>query len=156
MNKRFQHLKIWKYTAVCAAAFLFLVDLSVSADLDKPQSTEITKKQLKTAAYNSLWRLKRSMERDGFYGAKVTLNVWRSNALDAGIFKQAEYDEYKKQIYEKSIINSLQCIEAAVENENHTDAKICLRTWKMRTEELDRFDQNRYDEMKAEVDALKK
>jgi len=156
MKKRFHPLKISKQATICIAALLFLLEIVVSADSEIPQPTEITKKQLKTAAYNSLWRLKRSMERDGFYGAKVTLNVWRSNALDAGIFKQAEYDEYKKQIYEKSIINSLQCYEAAVANENHTDAKTCLRTWKMRIEELDRFDQDRYDEMKAEVDALKK
>ena len=62
----------------------------------------------------------------------------------------------KTQIYEKSIVNSLQCYESSIEKENYTDAKICLRTWKTRTEELGKFDPDRYEEMKAAVEALKK
>ncbi len=132
-----------------------LLEVSALADTEKPQPTEITRKQLKIAAYNSLWRLKRAIERDGFYGARVALNVWRSNAIEAGLFKQAEYDEYNTQIIEKSIDNSLKCIEIAIQNENYTDAKICLHTWKMRTQELGTFDQARYDEMKKQVEGVK-
>ena len=134
---------------------LCLIEVCALADTQKPQQTEITRKQLKVAAYNSLWRLKRAIERDGFYGARVALNVWRSNAIEAGLFKQAEYDEYKKQIYEKSIDNSLKCIETAIENENYNDAKTCLHTWKLRTEELGTYDSNRYEEMKKQVEELR-
>ena len=148
--------KGWIQTAAGLLSLLLLLIPNMNPAAEEVQGTKVSKKALEREAALNLWRLKKSVKEDGFYNAHIILNVWRSNALDAGIFKQAEYDEYKKQIYEKSIINSLQCFEAAVENENHTDAKICLRTWKMRTEELDRFDQNLYDEMKAEVDALKK
>ncbi len=142
--------------ALWIAALLFLPPICLPATAENPQPAEITKKQLRTAAYNSLWRLKRAIEKDGFFGAKVALNVWRSNALDAGIFKQDEYEGYKVQIYEKSIVNSLQCYESSVEKENYTDAKICLRTWKIRTEELGKFDPVRYAVMEAAVEALKK
>ena len=110
--------------------------------------TKITRKQLKKAAYNSLWRLKRAIEKSGFYNASVALNVWRSNAIDAGIFDQAQYDEFKKQIYEKSIENSLKCIELSLENQNYTDARICLHAWKLRTEALGTFNQDYYDLIK--------
>ncbi len=110
--------------------------------------TKITPKQLKKAAYNSLWRLKRAIEKNGFYSASVTLNVWRSNAIDAGIFDQIQYDAFKKQIYEKSIENSLKCIETSLENQNYTDAKICLHAWKLRTQALGTFNQDYYDQMK--------
>lgn len=110
--------------------------------------TQITRKQLKIAAYNSLWRLKRAIEKYGFYSASVALNVWRSNAIDAGIFDQAQYDAFKKQIYEKSIENSLKCIEISLENQNYTDAKICLHAWKLRTQTLGTFNQDYYDQMK--------
>lgn len=129
----------------------------VRADAEQTQQPEkITRRQLKIAAVNSLWRLKRAIERDGYYGARVTLNVWRSNAIDAGTFKQEEYDEYKKQIYDKSIQNSLQCFESGIENENHTDAKRCLYTWKIRSEEIGMFDQTRYEEMNERLKSLQK
>lgn len=110
--------------------------------------TKITPKQLKKAAYNSLWRLKRAIEKYGFYSASVALNVWRSNAIDAGIFNQTQYDAFKKQIYEKSIENSLKCIETSLEKQNYTDAKICLHAWKLRTQALGTFNQDYYDQMK--------
>ena len=148
-------LRILSLAVAIIIIAICLLEVSALADTEKPQPTEITLKQLKIAAYNSLWRLKRAIERDGFYGARVALNVWRSNAIEAGLFKQAEYDEYKKLIYEKSIDNSLKCIETAIENENFSDAKTCLHTWKLRTEEMGTFDQGRYDEMKKQVEELK-
>jgi hypothetical protein len=156
MENRLSRTKLSVQITICFAVLLFLMPTPLPATSENPKPTEITKKQLKVAAYNSLWRLKRAMERDGFFGAKVALNVWRSNAMDAGIFKQEEYDGYKTQIYEKSIVNSLHCYESSLEKENYTDAKICLRTWKSRTEELGKFDPDRYEEMKAAVEALKK
>ena len=110
---------------------------------------------MKTAAYNSLWRLKRSMERDGYYSSRVALNVWRSNAIDAGIFKQEEYDQYKRQIYEKSIESNQRCFEMSVEAYNYTDANKCLLTWKLHTEEIGLFAPARYEEMQVRLESIK-
>ena len=108
-------------------------------------------KQLKKAAYSSLWRLQRAIERDGYYSARVALNVWRSNAIDAGIFDQKKYDDFRRQIYEKSIQSNLDCFEKALADGNTNDAEICLYTWKIHSEAIDVFDQSRYEEMKLRL-----
>jgi hypothetical protein len=102
---------------------------------------------LKQAAANSLWRLKRAAENDGFYNARVALNVWRSNAIDAGTFKQEDYDRYKKQIYQKSIESNRRCVELSVADENFTDARRCLHTWRIHSEEIGVFDPAAYESM---------
>ncbi len=130
------------------AVLLFSFGVGAPLYAIQENDTQITPKQLKIAAYNSLWRLKRAIEKYGFYSASVALNVWRSNAIDAGIFDQTQYDAFKKQIYEKSIENSLKCIEISLENQNYTDAKICLHAWKLRTQALGTFNQDYYDQMK--------
>lgn len=143
--------------AVIIAGYILVWDAVAWADAKQVQQSEkITRRQLKIAAANSLWRLKRAVERDGYYGARVALNVWRANAIEAGTFKQEQYDEYKKQIYEKSIQNSLDCFEYGLENESYTDAKRCLYTYKIRSEEIGTFDQPRYEEMNEKLKSLRK
>lgn len=135
------------------ALFVFTGSLR-AADTSRDQTSSqppITEKQLKAAANSSLWRLKYAIDKEGFYAARIALNIWRSNALDAGIFDQAEYDAYKKKIYDKSIRNSLQCFEYAIQHENVTDAKICLHTWKAHSEELGTFDATVYEEMYKKI-----
>ena len=150
-----------RHTLIVAALIGFILWLAFLPGLvalvkaEEEQPIVVTKKQLKTAAYNSLWRLKRSIERDGYYGNRVALNVWRSNAIDAGIFKQEEYDQYKQQIFEKSIASNQRCFERAVEGLNYTDANKCLLTWKMHSEEIGRFDADRYEEMQTLLESIK-
>jgi hypothetical protein len=133
----------------------FLPGMVVLVNAEEEQPIVITKKQLKTAAYGSLWRLKRSIERDGYYSSRVALNVWRSNAIDAGLFKQEEYDQYKQQIFEKSIASNQRCFDRAVEDLNYTDASKCLLTWKLHSEEMGWFDAARYEEMETRLEAIK-
>jgi hypothetical protein len=121
---------------------------SSAVEAEENDTLKVTTKQLKRAASNSHWRLKKAIEKDGFYSARVALNVWRSNAIDAGLFDQSQYDEFKRQIYEKSVISNLNCFEMTIINENYTDARICLHTWKIHSEVLGTFDQAFYDEMK--------
>lgn len=138
------------FLAIFAVCPFFHIAGDIQAQ-GKP-SIQITEKHLKAAATNSLWRLKHNMEKEGYYSARVALNVWRSNAIDAGVFEQAEYDSYKKQIYEKSIKSNLQCYERSLQKQNLTDARICLFTWKAHTEEMGTFDPDRYEEMKKKLE----
>lgn len=133
----------------------FLPGVVALVNAEEEQPIVVTKKQLKTAAYNSLWRLKRSIERDGYYSSRVALNVWHSNAIDAGIFKQEEYDQYKQQIFEKSIASNERCFERAVEALNYTDANKCLLTWKMHSEEIGQFEPDRYEQMAILLESIK-
>lgn len=136
-------------TLIAAAAVFHMSGESWAQDTPPMQ---ITEKQLKAAADNSLWRLKHIMEKEGYYSARVALNVWRSNAIDAGVFDPAEYDAYKKQIYEKSIQSNLRCYERSLQKNNLTDARICLFTWKAHAEELGVFDSERYKKMKEKLE----
>lgn len=138
------------YLALLAASPFFHIVGDIQAQ--EKSSVQITEKHLKAAATNSLWRLKHIMEKEGYYSARVALNVWRSNAIDAGVFEQAEYDSYKKQIYEKSIKSNLQCYERSLQKQNLNDARICLFTWKAHTEEMGTFDPDRYEEMKKKLE----
>ena len=133
---------------IVLAVVLFCLDAGAPLYGTEESDTITTRKQLKQAAYGSLMRLNRAIEKNGFYRATVALNVWRSNAIDAGTFDQAKYDAFKKQIYEKSIENSLKCIETSLENQNYTDAKICLHAWKLRTQAIGTFNQEYYDQIK--------
>ncbi len=137
-----------------AAVLFFFIGTLQATDTPRDQTTPqppITEKQLKSAANSSLWRLKYAIDKEGFYASRVALNIWRSNALDAGVFDQAEYDAYKKKIYDKSIQNSLQCFEYAIQHENVTDARICLYTWKAHSEEMGTFDADLYEEMHKKI-----
>ena len=75
-----------------AAALFFFIGTPQAADPPRDQASPqppITEKQLKSAANNSLWRLKYAIDKEGFYAARIALNIWRSNALDAGVFDQS-------------------------------------------------------------------
>ena len=113
---------------------------------EQSQDDKTRKRELKREAALNLWRLKKSIEEEGFYAARVALNIWRSNAIDAGSFDQTKYDEFKKQMYEKSVNNSLQCFEFYLEELSFHDANMCLQTWKVHSQEIGIFDQTQYEE----------
>ena len=121
------------------------------SDADKP-----SQKQLEQEAAANLIRAKKSIEKDGFYIARVALNIWRSSAMDAGTFDQELYDELKQTLYEKSTITSLNCFEYFLRLESHHDANICLQTWRMHSRELGTYDKKTYQEYKEKLDAIKK
>ena len=92
-----------KKILIITAAFLSLVLLtSVAFGEDKKplnQEEKARQKMLKIEAANAFWRLKNSLEKDAFYSGRIRLNVWRSTAIEAGTFDQAQYDEFKQQLY---------------------------------------------------------
>ena len=133
------------------AATLLLVLLLAPLGLPQDNNTGLSpdenarQQMLKREAANALRRLKRSMEKDGFYSGRVALNVWKSTAMDAGTFDQAQYDEFKTQLYEKSVSDSLRCVEEALEEEDFYNANFCLQTWRMHSKELGTYDQDDYE-----------
>ena len=130
---------------------MLMLAVPIYAAEQSAQQLNASPKQLKQAAYSSLWRLQRAIERDGYYSARVALNVWRSNAIDAGIFDQKKYDDFSRQIYEKSIQSNLDCFEKALAESNTNDAEFCLYTWKIHSEAIGVFDPIRYEEMKRRL-----
>jgi hypothetical protein len=112
-------------------------------------------RMLNREAVNALWRLKRALEKDGFYSGRVRLNVWRVAAIEAGKFDPQKYEEFRKQLYEKSVNDSLKCFEYYIEQNSHHDANMCLQTWKMHAQEIDRFDESTYQEFVKQLNSLK-
>lgn len=137
-----------------AVLVALLIAMGGLAGAEEKTKEALSSRELKKAAYDSLWRLKRAMERDGFYSSRVALNVWRSNAVDAGIFDAEEYAEFERQIYQKSIQHSIRCFEYAVEKARTLEARICLHTWKTHSEAVDEFDPERYENLQKKLSAL--
>ena len=126
---------------------LLLGDVS-AAFAEQTEEEKARQKMLNLEAANALWRLKRSLEKDGFYSGRVRLNVWRAAAIDAGKFDPKTYEEFKLQLYEKSLNDSLKCIDYYIEEGNsYHDANMCLQTWKVHAKEIDRFDESTYQEL---------
>jgi len=144
--------KRWRW--MIPALLILWTATGAGAENENTSPEAFSSQALKKAAYDSLWRLKRAMERDGYYSARVALNIWRSNAIDAGIFKVDEYEEYKRQIYAKSIRHSLQCFEYAVEISSLLEARICLHSWKTHSEAVDEFDPELYEELQQKLSLL--
>ena len=115
------------------------------------QEEKARKRDLQNEAALNLFRLKKSIEEENFYAARVALNIWRSTAMAAGTFDPVQYDAFKKQLYEKSVNYSLQCFSFFLEQESFHDANMCLQTWKIHSQEIGIFDQTAYEELQDKL-----
>jgi len=132
-----------------------LLSVLLLASIASPQNEAINsldekakQRLLKREAANALYRFKLRLEKEGFYSGRVALNIWRSTAIDAGTFDQEQYNEFKTQLYEKSINDSLKCFEEFILEQNYYDANICLQTWRMHSKELGTYSQTEYEALK--------
>jgi len=147
-----------KYLNITAVLILMLLLAPLAISQDKTEqspSVNVRQEMLKREAADALRRLKRSMEKDAFYSGHVALNVWRSTAIDAGAFDQAQYDEFKTQLYEKSVNDSLRCFEEFLLEEDFYNANFCLQTWRMHSKELGTYDQAEYEVFKEKLEDAK-
>ena len=144
--------KITNISAIFFLAIALVLPVKAYGETGQVENDKARQKLLRRTANISLWRLKVVIERDGFFSARSALNIWRSNAKDAGTFDQNKFDEFKKQIYEKSVNSNMKCIEKCMENKNYTDAKICLYWWKTHSKVLGTFDPVRHDELEKMIE----
>jgi len=136
-------------------AFILMLSVVAAAFAEQTKEEKARQKMLNLEAANALWRLKRSLEKDGFYSGRVRLNVWRVAAIDAGKFDPQKYEEFRLQLYENSVNDSLKCFEYYIEEGSRHDANMCLRTWKEHAKEIDRFDEPTYQELVKRLNSLK-
>ena len=143
--------KIFVITAAVISVVLLVSLVGAQDKTEQNQDEKARQRILKREAANSFWRLKRTLEKEGFYSGRVALNVWRSAAIDAGTFDQEQYNEFKKQLYEKSINDSLKCFDEFILEEDYYDANVCLQTWRMHSKELGVYDQAQYEALKQKL-----
>ena len=147
-----------KFRTIAISVLMGFILMQSSASIAMAEQTKEEKarqKMLNREAVNALWRLKRALEKDGFYSGRVRLNVWRVAAIEAGKFDPKQYEEFKKQLYEKSVNESLKCFEYFIEQNRDHDANMCLQTWKMHAKEIDIYDEPTYQELVKRLNALK-
>ena len=156
MNQFNRH-KIFWIIALCFYMALILAHSAVPlASAEQAAEEKARQRMLNLEAANALWRLKRALEKEGFYAGRVRLNVWRVAAIDAGKFDPQQYEDFKRQLYEKSVNDALECFEFYIEQNSAHDAKMCLQTWKMHAKEIDRYDEDTYQEFVKQLKDLKK
>lgn len=150
-----RHIKFWTI-ALCFLLVLTPVPGTLStAGAEQTKEEKARQKMLNLEAANAFWRLKRALEKEGFYSGRSRLNVWRAAAMDAGKFDPQKYEEFKQQLYEKSVADSLKCFEYYIEQNNPYDAKMCLQTWKIHAQEINRFDESVYQELIKRLNDMK-
>lgn len=155
MHLRRRHKKFCKIGLCLLTGLIFVLGGVSAAIAEQTQEQKARQRMLNQEAVNALWRLKRALEKEGFYSGRVRLNVWRAAAIDAGKFDPQKYQDFKLQLYEKSINDSLACFEYFIEKNKPHDANMCLQTWKMHALEIDRFDESTYQELVERLDSLK-
>lgn len=144
----------YRFFSIAAAlvSVLLLVSLATpQQESEKDLDQQAKQRMLKREAADALYRLKYRLEKEGFYSGRVALNVWRSTAIDAGTFDPDQYNEFKRQLYEKSINESLKCFEEFILEEYYYDANVCLQTWRMHAKELGTYDQAEYEALKKRL-----
>jgi hypothetical protein len=149
INKISNHL-----LTVTAAIIFILLTASHAFPQDKKENSldeKAKQRMLKREAANALYRFKLRLEKEGFYSGRVALNIWRSTAIDAGTFDPEKYNEFKRQLYEKSINDSLTCFEEFILEESYHDANVCLQTWRMHAKELGTYEQSDYEDLKKRL-----
>ena len=151
---------LWHKT-ICFTALCFLMGFSLMqspasvAIAEQTKAEKARQKMLNREAVNALWRLKKALKEDGFYSGRVRLNVWRVAAIEAGKFDPKQYEEYKKQLYEKSVNASLKCFDYFIEQKSHHDANMCLQTYKMHSKEIGIFDEPTYQALLKRLNDIK-
>ena len=140
--------RIFTITAALLSVLMLVSLASPQEEAKKDLDQKAKQRLLKREAANALYRFKLRLEKEGFYSGRVALNIWRSTAIDAGTFDQEQYNEFKTQLYEKSINDSLKCFEEFILEEDYYDANICLQTWRMHSKELGTYDQAKYEALK--------
>jgi hypothetical protein len=148
-----------------AALVLLLVVLTAPPDAGgqaaKPAAPVIQldvarQRELERDAAINLSLAKKSIQDDAFYNAKVALNVWKISAVEAGTFDRRLYEDLRKQLYEKSIRDNLRCIDISVARRDAPDANLCLKIYRLHSQEINAFDPKRYEDLRARVNGIRK
>jgi hypothetical protein len=121
-----------------------------------PSPEVLRQRELERDAAVNLSLAKKSIQDDAFYNAKVALNVWRLSAIEAGNFDRKLFEDLRRQLYEKSIRDNLRCIDTAVAQRDAPDANLCLKIYRLHSQEINAFDPKRYEELKARVSSIRK
>jgi hypothetical protein len=113
-------------------------------------------RELERDAAINLSLARKSIQEDAFYNARVALNVWKASAVEAGAFDSKLHEELRKQLYDKSVKDNLRCVEMAISQRDPPDANLCLKIYRLHSQEIGTYDPLRYSELLKRVRDIKK
>jgi len=116
-----------------------------------PDTAASRQKELESAARRSFRRLQQDIKRNGFYNARAALNIWRCDAIEAGTFDAALFEQIKRELYQSSIEKNRACFNEYLLRKSFRDAKMCLEIWRLHAQEIGVFDASRYAEMRKQL-----
>ncbi|MEJ5358420.1 MAG: hypothetical protein WHT06_07055 [Desulfobacterales bacterium] len=134
--------------------------LSVAAQEGRPPASPpaaetARQKQLERDASVNLSLAKRAIQEEGFANGRVALNVWKVTAIEADAFDARLYEELRRQLYEKSLRESLRCVEQGIAHRNTADAVRCLQLYRHHAQEIRLFDARRYEELNRRISEIR-
>ncbi len=112
-------------------------------------------KQLEREASVNLSLAKKAIQEEGFANGRVALNVWKVTAIEADTFDARLYEELRRQLYEKSLRESLRCVEQGIVQRNAVDAARCLQLYRHHAREIRLFDARRYEELQRRIGEIR-
>ena len=146
-----------KYALMAIVAFQLVLSLAWAQQAAVADAQETAhRQQLKKEAALDLYRLKRSVEKDGYYSARIALNIWRSSSIRAGTFDPKLYDRIKTRLYEKAMADSLDSYRYFLHLKDAGNARTCMLIWRSHAKEIDRYDPVVYQKLQEGVERLKK
>ena len=151
-GKQKPHAKGLSYFRLILMALTLILVLPAFSTAQQANDKTEDQKLLERYANQSLIRLKQAIKSDGFYSARVALNIWQINAVKAGTYDASQYKAFKEQIYKKSINDNLRWFEMFISQKDYADARICLKIWQMHAEEIGVFDEALYTELKKKLE----
>ena len=147
-----------RWVAILAAAAILPLAAAAAArgQSAAPPAADPRLKELERDAAINLSLAKKSIQEDAFYNARVALNVWQATAVEAGTFDPKLYEELRKQLYEKSVKDNLRCVETSIAQRDAPDANLCLRIYRLHSQEIGTFDPLRYSDLLKRVRGIKR
>lgn len=151
--------------ALHVAAALLLVGAAAASGYSQTGRTtpatpqpqpDARQKELEREAAVNLSIARKSIQDDAFYNARVTLNVWKISALDAGTFDPKVYEELRKQLFDKSVRDNLRCIETSIARRDAVNANQCLRIYQLHSQENGSFDPRKFENLKNRVGDIRR
>lgn len=127
------------------AAALAENDAAADVDLTDPKVIALQKD-----AARSLILARQSIKKNGFYCAKIEVNIWKNLAMRSGTFDESVYEELNRELYQKSLDHFDKWFTYYIKRGFYNDAKRCLQNWRLQSLEINKFDEALY----AEKDAL--
>jgi hypothetical protein len=151
-------LSFLAFNYLAGGCFLFWITFPIQAIAETRTAapTDARQKELEKMVRQAARHLEHTIKKEGFFSARVALNVWKSTALDAGLYDDTTYADYRHRIYTQSIKSNRAWFEGYIQDHNLQNASTCLEFWRLHSLELGTLDPAEYEELQKRLKQARK